>query len=237
MIVFFFMLFGFYPWLCIWSWRSIRKAMKTQQPDWRIQPVPAYDHLPGRKAKSAEYGFFCVFGVILFTFAGLFLARPYWSLAAMLFSIAGASICLGWYAVMRRASRRTWVRVKSRCLDSEYRCLRVNTVANPGGSGGGYTWGFRILCEYEWKGAIYRVTPQTWRTFFFEAGVRHYLRRVINSDGECFLHVNPKNLLEVEVSTGSILDKLLYSCRQRNVAAKQGGGHRPSLQPRVESPD
>lgn len=58
-------------------------------------------------------------------------------------------------------------------------------------------WAPRILCEFDYKGTRYRVTPIIVKltAFSTKEDVNRFLDERINSDGTCTLWVNPKNPL------------------------------------------
>lgn len=105
-----------------------------------------------------------------------------------------------------RNSRKGWEVVTARCVDRELK--QVEIFVN-GRSSWGWLW--RIVCEYEYLGKEVRVTPTVyWSNFTSEEAARKFIENHISSDGECKLHINPKNLLQTELDGQGIKDKLLY---------------------------
>lgn len=94
--------------------------------------------------------------------------------------------------------RRDWVRVQARCVDKET------------AQAGLREWHFRLRCQFELAGKAYTVTPKAfWRSFGSDEDIQRFFRKVIQPDGTCDLHVNPKNPLETELLANDIVDTLL----------------------------
>ena len=108
-----------------------------------------------------------------------------------------------------RVVRQGWDVASGRCVDRELRKAWIPAgVANAGGHWG---WFWRIICEYEYLGIPYRVTPEVyWASFNSEEAALKFLEERISPNGECTLRVNPKNPLRTELMDQGIKDKLLY---------------------------
>jgi len=101
-----------------------------------------------------------------------------------------------------RTQRKTWVKIKAKCLDKEWQ--RVF-------SGEGYSWTFRLLCKFYFNGKEYQVTPAPyWTTFISENSLKQFLERKITVDHYCDLYINPKNPLQAEVVGRDVKDFLLH---------------------------
>lgn len=116
-------------------------------------------------------------------------------------SFAFALLAMGYEA---RQKRKNWVRINATCLDSEF--YRDKSYDS---DGIGITWVIQLLCEVEYDGKTYKVTPSFWRTFFTKWGAKKFLESKIKN-GKCELYVNPDNPLETEIVGNDIKDFLLH---------------------------
>lgn len=192
-----------------WMRRVRRFQTETENAGWRIQMIPYGETsspmtlnlsgVPALVPVLGALGFVC--GLAMATYdeakyqkSGLMLAGA--SFLAML--------CGVW--LKARCERQGWDVAPGRCVDRE-----LQKVWIPSGSGGGWGWFWRIVCEYECLGIPYRVTPEIyWVNFTSEAAARKFLEERISPNGECLLHVDPKNPLRTELFDQGIKDKLLY---------------------------
>ncbi len=83
-------------------------------------------------------------------------------------SIYSTPVCLVFTFVMfwlaARKKRSGWKTVEARCLDRE-----LKKVFSASGDMSGWVWDWRILCEYDYSGKTYRVTPLVgWSTYATE---------------------------------------------------------------------
>ena len=131
---------------------------------------------------------------------------PLW---VALLSVPAFVLMCGSHLLLARRRRATWVRVPARCLDRELRQAMANGEA---------VWAFRLLCEFEYNELTYRVTPTHWRQFTVQPlapdkgkGVAEKeLDRLVDSDGVCWLHINPDNPTETELASRDIAEALLH---------------------------
>jgi hypothetical protein len=102
-------------------------------------------------------------------------------------------------AARAKAKRAAWPVVSARCTDRELQ----KKIYNDGNDG----WSWRVVCEINFAGKNYSVTPKVhWSDagqadapFWSEEKARHFLAQAIAPDGECKLRVNPDNPLEAEL--------------------------------------
>ena len=124
--------------------------------------------------------------------------------------VGGLIVMFGSLLYSARKKRADWVKLPARCIDRE--------MGKGIGRGGKPVWSFRILCEFEYDGREYRVTPTHWlnvsyQTFAEDKGrsvVERELARVVGVDGMCWLYINPENPLQAEIASDDIKDKLLH---------------------------
>lgn len=169
---------------------------------WRIQWIPW--QAAGRPERIYSTRLSCLaalVGVLLFLGSlGFFFAYPFWfdreppkwSPAILCFGAFGglAIILLGKiYAV--RQQQQAWVQVRAKCVDREIREVRQRTLGNE-------IWDYRLLCEFDYGGKQYAVTPETaWvMALNSEQAARQYLEERIDADGNCTLWINPENPLQ-----------------------------------------
>ena len=109
----------------------------------------------------------------------------------------------GTYLCARKA-RKGWLLADARCIKQ-----MIKRVATSG-AGGSSGFSAIIVCEYEYAGVKYRVTPKITAVAivsFPTAGtVERYLRKKIAPDGTCKLHFNPGNPLQTTLYGGGWLE-------------------------------
>jgi hypothetical protein len=193
------------PWM-----HNLRKYQDNRQnAGWRIQMIPYDDSSkPMTPNSDGALAFVQAVGALGFI-AGLVIIfydqAKYIELGLI---IAGLSflIVLGGFWLKARSEREGWDIASGRCVDREIR--KLLTLA---GGHSGWIWVWRIVCEYDYLGIKYRVTPTVnWATFSSEKAALKFLEEKISPDGDCKLRVNPKNPLQTELFGQGIKDKLLY---------------------------
>ena len=107
-------------------------------------------------------------------------------------------------AYQARKNRRNWIRIRARCLDHEV----FQDSSNDGDTG--RVWDFIMLCEYELKGELYRVTPAYWCSFPTQGSVLRFIGKKLSPEGTCEIYVNPDNPLQAEIVGHDIKDVLLH---------------------------
>jgi hypothetical protein len=135
-------------------------------------------------------------------------------LSALVFFLATVSIFTGWPvwaktylfyslgALMITAplshAMEFWgfVPVEAKCVDRE-----IRGYLSGGQNGVKTRFGFRTVCEFEYEGETYRVTPESRKVWACNsaASVEKYLAKYIDEDGHCILMMNPKNLLHTVI--------------------------------------
>jgi hypothetical protein len=200
-----------------WMRRLGALGNEMENAGWRIQMIPYED--PAHPTKRSWTGVATwsgmaravpVVGVLGFI-GGLALAtyngdhtkdsiskQTIWGL---LFAVSsfGAMFGIGW--LKKCAESRDWDIAPARCVDRELRRVPMGRFSTGVETGGRYsTWVCRILCQYEYQGKSYRVTPRiSWSTFKSEASAREFLEVRISSEGGCRLRVDPNNPLRTEL--------------------------------------
>jgi hypothetical protein len=199
------------------SWQQqirqlIRQFQDRQQNvGWRIEMIP-YDDL--FKPMMVQTNGIALLGMAAFV-GGIILVvrhRPV-DLAndkiarmALEVAIGGFFVALFGIWFKARKIRKNWEVVTARCVDRE---LRKIAIMVKGHSTWGWFW--RIICEYNYLGKEVRVTPTVyWSNFTSEEEANKFINSHISPDGECKLHINPKNPLQTELVGQGIADKLLY---------------------------
>jgi hypothetical protein len=87
-----------------------------------------------------------------------------------------------------------------------------------GGGGGGYTC--IVICEYEYAGVKYRVTPRVTPVAIVTLPAKlaeWHLKRRISPDGTCKLHFNPENPLEATLYRGGLIERFLVNHTQKDL--------------------
>ena len=167
--------------------------------EWRIKSIPFRD-----KYAMMETNWGALLGALLF-FIGI--AAGFKIKILFLISIAGLLLMLVSTFIRGRNVRKNWVKISAQCIDREIK----HTLGRPGPRGGvRRVWTFQLLCEYEMNERQYTVTPGYWTTFISEHRLQTFLEKVISSDGQCQLWVNPDNPLQTELVANDIKDLLLH---------------------------
>jgi hypothetical protein len=105
-------------------------------------------------------------------------------------------------AARAKAKKAVWPVVSARCTDQKLR-----KIAFTSHDGAWDDWRWSLVCEINYAGKNYRVTPKVrWSDatqgetpFRSEAEARQFIAQTITSSGECKLRVNPDNPLESEL--------------------------------------
>ena len=110
--------------------------------------------------------------------------------------IASWAVCLVSLAIKNILKKKNWIFVESKCIDREIREVMAQKSIS---------YEPRILCEFEYAGAIIQCTPTVhWSSFRSEAAASKFLNSRIDSIGGCTLKVNPNNLKEANLSRGGM---------------------------------
>ncbi|HET7626500.1 MAG TPA: hypothetical protein VFM25_14685, partial [Verrucomicrobiae bacterium] len=180
------------------SWKQNIREFQDKQENlgWRIQKIP-YDD--ASKPKVVFNGIATV-GAILFIF-GFVLAfnavTPHHlpidfttrngKEIGLMFAVMGLLLAFfgTWFKARRK--RKGWELVNARCVDRELK--KIHLVVNSGdGSHGSWGWFWRMICEYEYHGQTYRVTPEIqWINFTSEAAAMKFFEEKVSPSGECKL--------------------------------------------------
>jgi hypothetical protein len=178
---------------------------------WRIKRIP---HEEAKAQGIVSFlpaiggvGFIMAFSMLLLILISRMriLARFYH--AALAFSAAGLFVLFMGLWLMARQKRRGWKIVYGRCVDRE-----IKQVYSPNGEHSGWVWDLRIVCEYEFGGKTYRVTPKVgWSTYATEKEALKYLEKRISPTGGCKLGINPNTPLQAELlGSRGIKEMLLW---------------------------
>lgn len=194
------------PWM-----RRLRKYQDNRlNAGWRIQIIPYDDSSkPITPNSTGALAFVQAIGVLGFI-AGLALAlydkTEYKEKGLIIASLSFLIVLVGFW-LKSRSDREGWDVAYGRCVDREIRKLWTQS----GGHGSGWIWVWRIVCEHDYVGIKYRVTPTVnWATFSSEEAALKFLEEKISPADDCKLRVNPKNPLQTELFGQGIKDKLLY---------------------------
>jgi hypothetical protein len=186
------------------SWKEQIRQYQDERENagWRIQMIP-YDD--SSKPMTVETNWIATVGAIGFLTAFVLLFRNPGKDTNLRLEFAVGSLLLAFFGVWLKArrKRKDWEIESARCVDRELKKVRLPK--------GGEGWYWRIVCEHEFHGEKYRVTPIVqWANFMSEEAAMKFIGEKISPDGECKLHINPKNPLQTELVGQGIADKLLY---------------------------
>ena len=174
--------------------RGFQNQMETGS--WRIKMIPWDDSsMPMRIDSSGFLGAVPILGALGF-FAGLGIAaydNPKHLWIGLMVAVCSWLAALGGWWLKNRTVRLKWDVAPGRCVDRELQKI-------PALRGGQWNWCWRFVCEYEYLGIIYRVTPEMyWMGLPSEEAAREFLAKRISPDGKCLLRVDPKNPLRTEL--------------------------------------
>lgn len=191
-----------------WKEEFIQKMSRSR---WRIP------YIPYEKEVKVESNGLAALGALVFLGSVGFLSfkimnndAPKGITLYLVGAVAG--LVLGIFGVWSKArrERQKWVKVNAKCIDREWQRIQTTRGSAAGGMGGGWTWAFRLLCEFDFQGKHFKVTPGYWTTFISEESLKSFFDKRIATDGLCELWVNPKNPLQAELIGDDIKDKLLH---------------------------
>jgi len=107
-------------------------------------------------------------------------------------AIASWAVCLVALAIKNNLKKKDWIFIDAKCVDREIRRVRAHK---------GINWASRILCEFKHEDALIQCTPTVhWSTWRSEPDAHIFLDSRIDPSGGCTLKVNPRNLLETNLS-------------------------------------
>ncbi len=135
-----------------------------------------------------------IVGGLLGFFGGIGLAVesavPVWTAIAI--AVGGLATLLASRFVAGRDQYGKFVRVDAVCVDREMR-----EIDDPDPDSGAF-WHARILCEFDYQGRTWRVTPviPVFVANRKRRGLENFLDKRIGRDGSCVLWINPDNPLE-----------------------------------------
>ena len=165
---------------------------------WRIQLIP-YDDT----SKPMVMSMGGILGVVpivgAFGFIGGLAVATYdndkYKYLGLVVAVSSLAVAFGGAWLKERRVRLDWDFAPGHCVDRELQKVWIQQ-----GAGGHWGWFWRIVCEYEYLGIRYRVTPEVyWASFSSEEAARKFLEERISPNGECTLRVNPKNLLRTDL--------------------------------------
>ncbi len=196
------------PWM-----RRVRQFQNEKEnAGWRIHLIPCDDtSKPMTMNLGGIVSIVPVAGILGFI-GGLAMAtydEPKHTTSGLMIAVLSFVVALGGAWFKARVVRQGWDVASGRCVDRELQ--KVWIPAGAANAGGHWGWFWRIVCEYEYLGIPYRVTPEVyWASFYSEEAALKFLEERISPNGECRLHVDPKNPLRTELFDQGLKDKLLY---------------------------
>lgn len=177
------------------SWQQLRQYQDAQEnANWRIQMI-SYDDT---SRPVVVFNGFALLGAIGFC-AGVFLILSNRKETDMGLKVVVGSLAFALFGIWFKARRQEqgWQVVPGRCVDRE---LRKVLVSSGHGSSDGWYW--RVVCEYEYNGQKYRVTPNVqWMNCVSEASALKFIRKRIALDDTCRLRINPNNPLQTKLES------------------------------------
>jgi hypothetical protein len=169
--------------------------------------------LSGEKSKpmmtesSRFVTFLSAIGILTFLSGLAFVFLPEHSdlnLGVGLLSSGGLALVASLFLNVSRAKakRAAWPIVAANCTERQ---LQKKNFSNGDGSSEGWLW--QVVCEINFDGKHYNVSPQVnWSDlgqantpFWSEEKAKQFLSQKIAPNGECKLRINPSNPLEAEL--------------------------------------
>lgn len=174
--------------------RDLQDTLRNR--GWRIKHIPWMEAGQLEMVYNTPLTLLMAFGGLatFFTFIGLVVTQklpvPY-----IAFGFGGLGLILVSRIYAAGHKYKDWKKVRAKCLDKE---IREVIVPRRGKTGTSKVWAFRLLCEYEYRGFKYKVTPETDQLVAFsrEASLRSYLEKTIDFNNLCTLWVNTENPLQ-----------------------------------------
>jgi RNA polymerase sigma factor (sigma-70 family) len=201
-----------------WRARILRRNDMIIKQLWEPDPNPAMpahyddDSFNTNFKQAGLVSFIPLLGVLVMVAAWICMFRKVGGWKAPMIFLAGMALAvIGKYLTVRKV-RRGWLLTDARYI--KHVMKYVATGGGGGGSGGGGGYSCIVICEYEYAGVKYRVTPKVTPvaivTLPAKVAERHLMRR-ISPDGTCKLHFNPENPLEATLYGGGLIDRFLVS--------------------------
>ena len=169
---------------------------QMENANWRIKMIPWED--PSRPMTINAGGLLGAIPIVgaLGFFVGVGIAAyetPEHLWAGLTVAVSSWLVALGGWWLKNRKVGLDWDVAPGRCVDRELQKILVPR-------GGQWNWCWRLVCEYEYLGIRYRVTPEMyWMGLASEAAAHKFLAKRIGPDGKCLLRVDPKNPLRTEL--------------------------------------
>ena len=188
------------------SWKEQLRQFQDERENagWRIQMIP-YDTSSG--PMTIESNWFANIGALGFIAGAVLLFHNQGKNLNLILGLMVGSLLLAVFGIWFKArrKRKKWEIETARCVDRELQKSRLP-------KGGGWVWYWRIICEYEFHGKKFRVTPNVhqWSNLSSEEAAMKFIEKNISADGQCKLHVNPNNPLETELVAPDLREKFLY---------------------------
>jgi hypothetical protein len=183
---------------------------------WEPDPNPAMpahydDDSFNTNFKLAGFVFFIpLLGVLVMVAAWICMFQRVGGWKAPVIFLAGMVLAvIGKYLTVRKV-RNGWLLTDALCI--KHVMKYVATGGGGAGGGGGYTC--ILICEYEYAGIKYRVTPRVTPVAIVTLPAKvaeWHLKRRISPGGTCKLHFNPDNPLEATLYDGGLIDRFLVS--------------------------
>ena len=180
---------------------SIKNKIKefqdaSRDAGWRIKSInfreegeteKFYETSPKIIRTISNFSLLVLIILLIWKFSG----GPAWCGVGVVLSFVSILVCTFLSNVM---TCHNFIAVDAVCIDREIQDYKSHS--HKGRSSTHYT--FRTLCEFEYEGNTYKVTPECLKLVAFnsEKQVENYLKKHINDNGSCTLMVNPQNPLQ-----------------------------------------
>lgn len=180
------------------AWMGTVRQFQNQRENaaWRVKIIPWDDiSRPMTIDASGLLGAVSLLGALGF-FVGLGIAaydNPKHLWPGVIVAVGSWLAALGALWLKNQMVRLDWDVAPGRCVDRELQKVPV-------GRGRQWNWCWRFVCEYEYLGIYYRVTPEMyWMGLPSEEAAHQFLAERISPDGKCLLRVDPKNPLRTQL--------------------------------------